>query len=133
MDVGFENTCTVSISEIVSMVVPRLYGWVYKILKTIPLLVQLRVPIRGTTIQQGPSQRLYNCGLPIGGPISNPMSSQFSITALWNSCSESVGASKFEILVRDFEISFCYPRRLRASPQAYSKRVWRNLVRVECL
>ena len=92
MNVGFENTCTVSRSEIVSMVVPRLYGWVYKILKTIPLLVQLRVPIRGTTTQQGPSQWLYNCGLPIGGPISNPMSSQFSIAALWNSCSESVGA-----------------------------------------
>ena len=30
-DVGFENTCTVSGKWNVSRVMPRLYGWVYKI------------------------------------------------------------------------------------------------------
>ena len=43
MGVGFENTCAVSEKWNVSRVVPRLYGWVYKILRLVNITVEDRV------------------------------------------------------------------------------------------
>ena len=43
MGVGFENTGAVSEKWNVSRVVPRLYGWVYKILRLVNITVEDRV------------------------------------------------------------------------------------------
>ena len=43
MGVGFENTCAVSEKWNVSRVIPRLYGWVYKILRLVNITVEDRV------------------------------------------------------------------------------------------
>ena len=44
MDVGFENTCTVS-GKNISRVIPRLYGWVYKALRLSPLAAEHSVVV----------------------------------------------------------------------------------------
>ena len=65
-------------------------------------LFELRVPNSGTPTQRLPKQwlclRIPNQGKP---QFSNSMGGQFSILAVWNLCSESVGAWNFEILVKD--------------------------------
>ena len=65
-------------------------------------LFELRVPNSGTPTQRLPKQwlclRIPNQGKP---QFPNSMGGQFSILALWNLCSESVGAWNFEILVKD--------------------------------
>ena len=38
MGMGYENTWTVSGKRIVSRVIPRFYGWVYKTLRISPLI-----------------------------------------------------------------------------------------------
>ena len=76
MGVGFDNTCTVLGKWNVFRVILRIYGWVYKTLRLSPLVVEHSVVIM--------SARL------------NPMSSQFSNSALWNLCFESVGAQNIE-------------------------------------
>ena len=47
MAVGFENTCTVSGMLNVFRAIARLYGWVYKILRLLQLLVELWIPNQG--------------------------------------------------------------------------------------
>ena len=47
MVVGFENTCTVSGMLNVFKATARLYGWVYKILRLLQLLVELWIPNQG--------------------------------------------------------------------------------------
>ena len=74
MGVGFDNTCTVSRAWNISTVIPRLYRWVYKILRLSPLVVQHSVVVM--------SARL------------NPMGSQYSIHVLWNLYSVSVRSIK---------------------------------------
>ena len=81
MDVGFDNTCTVSGKWNVSRVIPRLYGWLYKTLRISSLVVEHSVVVVM-------SARL------------NPMGSQFSISVLWNLCSESVVAWTVENQLR---------------------------------
>ena len=44
MAMGFGNTCTFSRISNIPRVIPRLYEWVYKILRLLHLLVQLWVP-----------------------------------------------------------------------------------------
>ena len=58
MGVGFENTCIFLGKWNVSRFVTRLYGWEHKILRLLPLLVQVRFPIRETFTQQGPNHWL---------------------------------------------------------------------------
>ena len=77
MGVGFERTYIVSVKYLQKV----------KCLQELPLIVFL---VCG-----------YNSGFSIRGPSSNPMCSQFSIVALWNLCSESMGAWNFEIIVED--------------------------------
>ena len=64
MGVGFNNTCTVSRKWNVSRVIPRLYEWVYKILRLPPLVVENSAVVMSTRL--------------------NPKGSQFSIPVLWN-------------------------------------------------
>ena len=66
---GFDNACTVSAKWNIHRVILRLYGWVYGY--DFPLVVEHSVVM---------SDRL------------NSMGSQFSISVLWNLCSESVVA-----------------------------------------
>ena len=77
MSVGFDNTVTGKCN--VSRVIPRLYGWIYKILRLSPLVDEHSVVVI--------SARL------------NPMGSQFSIPILWKLCSESDtgGPSSFTV------------------------------------
>ena len=79
--VGFDNICAVSGKWTVSSVISRLYEWVYKTLWLSPLVLEHSVVVM--------SARL------------NPMRSQFSISILWNLCSESVGGIKFWDPVED--------------------------------
>ena len=88
----------------VSRFVPRLYGRIYKYFQTLPLLVKLWVSSRGTLIQRVPNRWLWQ-RLPNHGSLSfNLEGSQFSVLALWNLGSESVGGWNLETLVEDSDL-----------------------------
>ena len=82
MGVGFENTCPVSGKWDVTRVVPILFGRVYKILRLLPLLVELQVPNL------------------VDSQAAGSMHSQFLIPALSNLCSDSEGAPTLVVRVR---------------------------------
>ena len=56
MRVGFENTCTATGKWNVSRVIPRLYGWVYKIWRLFPLAAENSVAVMTASSQSRRSQ-----------------------------------------------------------------------------
>ena len=66
MGKGFENTCTVSGKLNVSRVIPRLYEWVYKVLRLPQWLVELSVPILKYSKSVGSQSVIINAGSQLG-------------------------------------------------------------------
>ena len=65
--VGFENTYTVLGKWNVSRVIPRLYGWVYKLFITPPLSVELPVPSQGDCQSVSCQSVVITAGTQSGG------------------------------------------------------------------
>ena len=66
-------------------------------------VVELWVPSSGTPTQRVSNRWLCLQILNQGNPNLNSMGGQSSILALWNLCSESMGAWNFQILVENFD------------------------------
>ena len=79
MDVGFENTCTVSGKWDISRVVTWLYGWVYKILKTTGIISSTAASYQWDSHSTESQSVVITAGFQTRGTSSNLMSSQFSI------------------------------------------------------
>ena len=61
MDVGFDNTCTVSGRWNVFRVIPRLYGWVYKTLRLSPYVVKYNIVVMNVSLDpMGNRQFLFS-------------------------------------------------------------------------
>ena len=69
MAVGFEITCTVSGKWNISRVVTRLYGCVYKILKTTPIISSTAVFYQGDSHLVGSQSGVITVGSQPGGQI----------------------------------------------------------------
>ena len=99
MGVGFENTCTVSVKWSVSRVIPRLHGWVYKLLRLSNCYFNCGFPISAGSQLGGPQFKSYgylefDATLEIGVGFENTCTA----SGKWN---ENTG------LVQDFIFWFC--------------------------
>ena len=88
MLVGFQNTCTASGKSNVARVIPRLYRWVCKTGKLLPLADEHSVAAMTAGSQSRQPQIVS-----YGGPILD--------FRFINLCSESMGAYNFEIIAED--------------------------------
>ena len=90
MVVGFENTSAISGKQNVSRVVPRLYGWVYKIIRLGNKTAEGSVVVVAAGYQSGESQ--------VGSRGWSVFNSRFAKFVLG-----SIGSITFVILVDDSE------------------------------
>ena len=67
MGVAFENTAIVSGKWNVSRIIPRLYRWVYKVLRLSQLIVELWVPNQGFSQSAGSQSVVVIVGSQLGG------------------------------------------------------------------
>ena len=65
---GFENTCSVSGKGNVTRIIPKIYGWEYKLLRLAQLSVGLWVPNQGYCQSAGSQSVVITGGSQLGGP-----------------------------------------------------------------
>ena len=131
---GFENTCTVSGKWNISRVVPRLYGWVYKILKATPFIGSTTSSHQRDSHSAGPHSVVVTADSQSGVQVRILWVTNFPLP-LYEICAQNGRHIKFWDLdlSRGLQDFFLLSQGFESFSSDLKQVRWRNLVRVECL